>query len=1480
MKKGKLKKVITGGAMAAFCTLLLSTSMAEFKDLRPDHWCYEKITDFTKRGYVKGYEDGEFKADKTITRAEYVTIVNNFFGYDAKGSDMLEFSDVSKDDWFAPYVSEAVKRGYISGYPDGTFRPYEPIRRQEATVILSKILNIHDEDYDKDHEDGLAQYADGENVDEWAYKAVHNYSIYNFINGYEDNTIRLFNNVTRAETVQLLNTVEQKVIIDRDNKTNEVTYKPSGGSVKRVKTPVISVVEVNDDNEWYNGVEAEEDNKVTVKVSTSTDDATIEVKVNGETIETEKVEVESGSEVKFELPDGKYEIIATATRNKYKNSSKATLDVNIDTEAPVVSGKINKDDNIVELHASDSLSGIDENDGIQYAWFVKENNNYKRISNWEDISDKVDFPTEPQNYYIGVKGSDIAGNKINGGLIDNNVSDKVTDEVANEEYDVVKEIVVNDGTDKEPIQVIDDSMSDKFIIFHKNDGTERTYKQYMELEGNTTLETDIFSREEYKFIGWAETSDGVKAYEDGAEVNFNDNKDLYAIWELNEISDKPVVVEVKVNLTFVSDENGVIEGMSQLEVAYGTEWSNISIPTPKPNPGYRFASWNPVLPSDETLIIADGTYTANYVKDDGQSKEISYTVEYYKDGVHVEEDDVEVKKNVWINETEISVEEANKSNDKYSGYKFSHTEPTEIPQTIGNGGVIKVYYVKDNEQEKEIGYTVQYYIDGRHMFEDDVEVSRKVWINETEIEVEKVNKANDKYSGYKYSHTDPTEIPETMSDGEIIKVYYVKDSEQVKEISYTVEYYKDGVHVEADDVEIKKNIWVNENEIEVEEVNKSNDKYSGYKYSHTDPTEVPETMSDGGVIKVYYVSKTYDVIYDANGGASAPNSQLKEDGVDLKLTMSIPENDGYSFEEWNTTADGTGESYMPGDFYKIDNTVTLYAQWRKIVGLEVEIICEYPTEEGLKAEPGDIVKYELALNAETDNVTLPVVVKIQLDSNVELDIDSLPSNAAYDSENNVINWNVSNIDDELVYEVTVKSSTPAGSEIITKIIEGATADDHVMDVEETVVVKQNKDKNIVLVLDVSGSMEYCVNHGSTFRNNLITGKRGHGIGLGFYQCSAQTRLDELKDSAKEFIENICNEKGTEDITITIITFANNAVSKGTVKNPDISQLETIIDDLSADGGTNMRGGIRAATTVLNGEDMLPNAVNSVVVLSDGDPEHEEYYCDNNTLREFRETNANVYAIGFGDSYLEDELLNIVDNDSTKLFDAADGEELNLAFEKIGYELNKTQTTEGVIEVDISGITVYPIKLHYKDNEDREIEVIDETELIANNLSISENKLIWDISKYPGCSEFEMQVNMELKVALMRTMSFMSISRGIIEDEILDYGDPNITDYEEIIEEEIVEEEVIEEEIVEEEVIEEEAVEEEAVEEEAIEEEVIEEEIIEEEIIEEEIIEEEVVEEEVVEEEVVEEEIIEEEIIEEEVVEEEVVEEEVIRVEQN
>ena len=71
----------------------------------------------------------------------------------------------------------------------------------------------------------------------------------------------------------------------------------------------------------------------------------------------------------------------------------------------------------------------------------------------------------------------------------------------------------------------------------------------------------------------------------------------------------------------------------------------------------------------------------------------------------------------------------------------------------------------------------------------------------------------------------------------------------------------------------------------------------------------------------------YTISYNANGGTGAPGNQTKVYNTNLKLTTSTPTREGYTFSHWNTNANGTGSTYLPGGVYAANNAATLYAQW-------------------------------------------------------------------------------------------------------------------------------------------------------------------------------------------------------------------------------------------------------------------------------------------------------------------------------------------------------------------------------------------------------------------------------------------------------------------------------------------------------------------------------------------------------------------------
>ena len=110
-----------------------------YTDVARDAWYNNAISTLSNLGIIDGYEDGSFRPNSPITRAEFTKIAVSFFEYadiEYEGT----FSDVAEGRWYTQFVAAAVEMGLIEGYPDGTFRPDASITRAEACTIVNRTL--------------------------------------------------------------------------------------------------------------------------------------------------------------------------------------------------------------------------------------------------------------------------------------------------------------------------------------------------------------------------------------------------------------------------------------------------------------------------------------------------------------------------------------------------------------------------------------------------------------------------------------------------------------------------------------------------------------------------------------------------------------------------------------------------------------------------------------------------------------------------------------------------------------------------------------------------------------------------------------------------------------------------------------------------------------------------------------------------------------------------------------------------------------------------------------------------------------------------------------------------------------------------------------------------------------------------------------------------------------------------------------------
>ena len=118
----------------------------DYTDVPADAWYNNAVSTLSNAGIIDGYEDGTFKPDGNITRAEFATIAVRFFEATYDGEDL--FSDIAGH-WAQDYINEAANAGIVDGYPDGTFGPQKLITRAEAMTMVNRTIDRHP------HEDHL-----------------------------------------------------------------------------------------------------------------------------------------------------------------------------------------------------------------------------------------------------------------------------------------------------------------------------------------------------------------------------------------------------------------------------------------------------------------------------------------------------------------------------------------------------------------------------------------------------------------------------------------------------------------------------------------------------------------------------------------------------------------------------------------------------------------------------------------------------------------------------------------------------------------------------------------------------------------------------------------------------------------------------------------------------------------------------------------------------------------------------------------------------------------------------------------------------------------------------------------------------------------------------------------------------------------------------------------------------------------------------
>lgn len=142
---------------------------SSFSDIKDGAWCCRAVSTLTNMGIIKGYTDGTFQPNKSITRAELATIIARFAKLDV---NTKTFSDITGH-WAQKSIELAAGNGWINGYEDGTFRPNNNITRAETFAMINRVLDRQTESVsDLLPTSDMNMWSDNLNENAWYYKDV------------------------------------------------------------------------------------------------------------------------------------------------------------------------------------------------------------------------------------------------------------------------------------------------------------------------------------------------------------------------------------------------------------------------------------------------------------------------------------------------------------------------------------------------------------------------------------------------------------------------------------------------------------------------------------------------------------------------------------------------------------------------------------------------------------------------------------------------------------------------------------------------------------------------------------------------------------------------------------------------------------------------------------------------------------------------------------------------------------------------------------------------------------------------------------------------------------------------------------------------------------------------------------------------------------------------------------------------------------
>lgn len=204
------------------------------------HWAGQKIKQGIAKGWINGYPDGSFQPDRYISRAEMAYLFQRAVGFSDKAdvTQQARFADVATDAWYSGAISAATAAGILKGYEDGSMRPDQPVSRQEAAVMMARMAQL------EANETAAAKFSD--ELPAWSKGQIGASAAAGWIVGYPDGSFRPDRLLTRAEAVVMLGRFMQAMPSSNGDLVYDTagTYGPVEGKMSVKGNVVVDAAKV------------------------------------------------------------------------------------------------------------------------------------------------------------------------------------------------------------------------------------------------------------------------------------------------------------------------------------------------------------------------------------------------------------------------------------------------------------------------------------------------------------------------------------------------------------------------------------------------------------------------------------------------------------------------------------------------------------------------------------------------------------------------------------------------------------------------------------------------------------------------------------------------------------------------------------------------------------------------------------------------------------------------------------------------------------------------------------------------------------------------------------------------------------------------------------------------------------------------------------------------------------------------------------